>query len=124
MKDPTYGGLFLCTVCLSMCLYFIASLTDPGYVDTAQYKQVGQVQNLVMPSASNLWGRGLVILKLSLHLVLQPIYTAANHVLLICQDLWSLYSAISNSWFCINFTELNSLDLCCDSYYISFTMLP
>lgn len=54
-----------------MCLYFIASLTDPGYVDTAQYKQVGQVRNLVIPSASNLWGGGLVILKLTLYLVFQ-----------------------------------------------------
>ncbi|XP_053380620.1 palmitoyltransferase ZDHHC12-B-like [Mercenaria mercenaria] len=44
MNDLVYGAVFLCLFVTSLTLYYIACLTDPGYVSIRQYKHnSGQV---------------------------------------------------------------------------------
>ncbi|XP_052787981.1 palmitoyltransferase ZDHHC12-B-like isoform X2 [Mya arenaria] len=39
LQYPVYGTIFLFTLFVSLVLYYIASMTDPGYVDISQFRQ-------------------------------------------------------------------------------------
>lgn len=46
LNDPVYGASFLCLVVTSLILYYVACLTDPGYVSIAEYKHRSGRANL------------------------------------------------------------------------------
>lgn len=41
LENPLYGGMFLMLLAMSLILYYITCLTDPGFVPISKYKKVG-----------------------------------------------------------------------------------
>ena len=52
MENPLYGGMFFMLLFISLVLYYITCLTDPGYVPISKYKRVGNTRFLKSDSSN------------------------------------------------------------------------